>query len=68
MRPGVDGIVFEFGRYRSTFLPQVWEDLPQPQVFLAMLKRKAGLPEDFWAEEVKLSRYSVTKWKESDQP
>jgi len=30
MRPNVDGIVFEFGRYRSTFLPQVWEDLAQP--------------------------------------
>jgi AMMECR1 domain-containing protein len=31
-----------------------------------MLRRKAGLPDDFWAEEVKLSRYSVTKWREKD--
>lgn len=64
MRPGVDGIVFEYGSYRSTFLPQVWENLAQPRLFLAMLRRKAGLPDDFWEEGVKLSRYSVTKWRE----
>lgn len=64
MRPNVDGIVFEYGRYRSTFLPQVWEDLAQPRQFLAMLRRKAGLPDDFWEEGVKLSRYTVTKWSE----
>ena len=64
MRPGVDGIVFEYGNYRSTFLPQVWEDLTQPRQFLAMLRRKAGLPDDFWEEGVKLSRYTVTKWSE----
>jgi len=64
LRPSIDGIIFEFGRYRSTFLPQVWESLAQPRDFLAMLRRKAGLPDDFWAEGVKLSRYSVTKWKE----
>ncbi len=51
-------------RYRSTFLPQVWEQLPQPRQFMAHLKRKAGLPEDFWEEGVKLSRYTVTKWRE----
>jgi len=66
LRPGVDGIIFEYGRYRSTFLPQVWESLAQPPLFMAQLKRKAGLPEDFWAEGVKLSRYSVTKWSEKE--
>ena len=66
MRPGVDGIIFEYGRYRSTFLPQVWENLARPRDFLAMLRRKAGLPDDFWAEEVKLSRYTVTKWSEEE--
>ena len=67
LRPGVDGIIFEYGRYRSTFLPQVWESLAQPRQFLGMLRRKAGLPDDFWAEDVKLSRYSVTKWSEREQ-
>jgi uncharacterized protein len=66
MRPHVDGVIFEYGHYRSTFLPQVWESLARPRDFLAMLRRKAGLPDDFWAEGVKLSRYSVTKWREKD--
>lgn len=66
LRPGIDGVVFEYGRHRSTFLPQVWESLAQPQLFLAMLKRKAGLPDNFWAEDVRLSRYTVTKWRETD--
>lgn len=66
LRPGIDGVVFEYGRHRSTFLPQVWESLAQPSLFLAMLKRKAGLPDDFWAEDVKLSCYTVSKWREAD--
>ncbi|MDP3483529.1 MAG: AmmeMemoRadiSam system protein A [Sulfuricella sp.] len=66
LRPGIDGVVFEFGAYRSTFLPQVWEQLPECGIFMAHLKRKAGLPPDFWAEEVKLSCYTVSKWKESE--
>jgi AmmeMemoRadiSam system protein A len=64
LRPGVDGVVFEYAHHRSTFLPQVWEQLPQPAEFLAHLKRKAGLPQDFWAADVRLSRYTVSKWKE----
>jgi len=66
MRPGVDGLVLEYGRHRATFLPQVWESLPEPRSFLAALKRKAGLPEDFWSPQVNVSRYGVTKWAESE--
>lgn len=66
LRPDVDGVIFEYGSYRSTFLPQVWENLPLPREFLGQLKRKAGLPDDFWAEGVKMSRYTVTKWREKD--
>lgn len=65
LRPNIDGVVFEYGHIRSTFLPQVWEQLPDPAEFLAHLKRKAGLPMDFWSESVRLSRYTVSKWKES---
>lgn len=64
--PGVHGVVFEYGRYRSTFLPQVWEQLPSVREFMAHLKQKAGLPPDFWAEGVRLSTYTVAKWKEDD--
>lgn len=66
LRPHVDGVVFECGHHRSTFLPQVWEHLPEPAAFLAQLKRKAGLTADFWSDAVRLSRYTVSKWKESE--
>jgi len=65
LRPGIDGIIFEVGERRSTFLPQVWEQLPDPRDFLNHLKHKAGLPPSFWDPGVKLWRYSVTKWAES---
>jgi AmmeMemoRadiSam system protein B/AmmeMemoRadiSam system protein A len=66
LRPGIDGLVLEFGRHRSTFLPQVWEQLATPELFLMNLKRKAGLPPDFWEPDVRLSRYTVAKWREQD--
>jgi AmmeMemoRadiSam system protein A len=65
LRPGIDGVIFEYSRYRSTFLPQVWEQLPDPTQFLAYLRTKAGLPQDFWTEEVRMFRYTVRKWKEN---
>jgi len=64
LRPQIDGIVFEYQHYHSTFLPQVWEQLPDPETFMAHLKRKAGLAPNFWAKNVKLARYTVQKWKE----
>lgn len=65
LRPAIDGVVLQFGQAQGTFLPQVWESLPQPIDFIAHLKRKAGLPADFWHEDIRLSRYTVTKWKEA---
>lgn len=64
LKPGVDGIVFEYGYHKSTFLPQVWEELPEPSEFVSTLKQKAGLPPDFWDRDVKLARYTVSKWSE----
>jgi AmmeMemoRadiSam system protein A len=64
LRPGTDGVIFEYGYHQSTFLPQVWEELPQTEDFIAHLKQKAGLPPDFWDPEVKLARYTVSKWSE----
>jgi len=66
LRAGVDGVVFEYGHHTGTFLPQVWEDIKEPTDFLAHLKYKAGLPPDFWDKDVKLSRYTVSKWRESE--
>lgn len=66
LQPGIDGVIFQFGHYRSTFLPQVWEQLPDTPTFMAHLKHKAGLHPAFWDDEVKLYRYTVTKFKEKD--
>lgn len=66
LRPGVDGIVLEYNGRRGTFLPQVWEDLPEPRRFLGQLKRKAGFAENFWSDGIRLYRYTVSKWTESD--
>jgi len=65
LRPDIDGVIFEYGYHRSTFLPQVWEDFRDPRTFMGHLKYKAGLPPDFWHAGVKLSRYTVYKWKEA---
>jgi AMMECR1 domain-containing protein len=42
-----------------------WEQSPDPRVFMAHLKQKAGLPADYWSSEVQLQRYEVQKWKEA---
>ncbi len=66
LRPHIDGVVFNCGNYRSTFLPQVWDQLPSPEHFMARLKEKAGLAADFWSDEVLIYRYSVEKFRESE--
>lgn len=48
LRPDIDGVTLRLGHYRSTFLPQVWERVPDPVAFLTMLSRKMGLPGDAW--------------------
>jgi len=67
LRPGIDGMIFECHGRRGTFLPQVWESLPEPRQFFTHLKQKAGFPPDFWSPEVKLYRYEVKKWKEPEK-
>jgi AmmeMemoRadiSam system protein A len=64
LRPGIDGVILEFKRHRATFLPQVWEQLPEPRDFLDALRHKAGLPARFWSDDMRLSRYAVAKFAE----
>lgn len=64
LRPGVDGVVLEYGWQKGTFLPQVWEQLPEPKAFLDHLKQKAGLPADFWSDAIQISLYTVDMWRE----
>ena len=68
LRPGIDGVVIEYGGQRATLLPQVWEHLPDTPMFLRALKRKAGLPADFWHSDLRLRRYGVEKHCERDRP
>ncbi|GAV21070.1 hypothetical protein MMIC_P2049 [Mariprofundus micogutta] len=66
LRPGVDGVVFKFGLYKATFLPQVWTQIPEAKEFLGQLKVKAGLSADFWHPEVLLYKYQVNKFREQE--
>ncbi len=66
LRPGRDGVILrvadpQFGNRRATFLPQVWEALPRPdaRLFMAHLKAKAGLPEEYWSPHVRVHRYTT---------
>jgi hypothetical protein len=64
LRPGDDGLILECGEARGTFLPQVWESLPDPEKFVAELKRKAGLSAEVSTTKCRILRYGVLKWKE----
>ena len=61
---GDDGVILEAEGRRATFLPQVWESIPDKRQFLRELARKAGLPEDVRLARCRVSRYRVAKWKE----
>ncbi|MDR2703997.1 MAG: AmmeMemoRadiSam system protein B [Cellulomonadaceae bacterium] len=62
--PGVDGVILKRGWNHATFLPQVWEQLPDPVEFLAHLRAKAGLPARAWDDRIVLERYRVQAFEE----
>ena len=64
IRPGRDGLILEDGAARGTFLPSVWESLPDPGDFLRHLKLKAGLPPDHWSPQLRMSRYRTESFAE----
>jgi AmmeMemoRadiSam system protein A len=59
IRPGVDGLILIEGPHRGTFLPSVWESLPEVESFFAQLKVKAGLPPDYWSDRLQVMRYTT---------
>lgn len=59
LHPGIDGLILSDIGYRGTFLPSVWEELPEPEMFLRHLKLKAGLPSNYWSKTLKVERYTV---------
>ncbi|TPW14070.1 MAG: AMMECR1 domain-containing protein, partial [Halothiobacillaceae bacterium] len=68
LQVGHDGLVLEEGHYRATFLPKVWQSLPDKGDFVRQLKHKAGLPNDYWSDKMRCYRYSVIEIAEQDTP
>ncbi|MDK2979790.1 MAG: uncharacterized protein PWQ55_137 [Chloroflexota bacterium] len=67
LRPGVDGVLIRDGGRRATFLPQVWEKLPDAHDFMAHLCAKMGAPADYWQHrKLDVSIYQVEEFKEED--
>lgn len=67
LRPGIDGVILKSGwRHKATFLPQVWEKVPDPALFLEMLCEKMGAPPDAWRyPSTEVLRYQVEMFEES---
>jgi AmmeMemoRadiSam system protein A len=59
LRPGRDGLILREGMKRSVYLPQVWDLFSSPVVFVAELKRKAGLPADHWSPSLRVLRFEA---------
>jgi len=59
IRPGIDGLVLEENDHRGTFLPSVWESLPDANSFLQHLKQKANLDPAYWSDSIKVKRYTA---------
>ncbi len=66
LQPGVDGLILEAHGRRGTFLPQVWDDVPDPRQFLTFLRAKAGVPADTPVEHCRVWRYHVAKFTEEE--
>lgn len=64
LRPGVDGLIFKAGECQATFLPAVWQQLPDTKSFVEHLKQKAGLSADFWSDDVDCKIYQAIKVSE----
>ena len=64
IRPNIDGVVLEYDGYRATYLPQVWEQLPQFESFFSTLCQKAGLPGNCLDKHPDIKVYQATKYKE----
>jgi AmmeMemoRadiSam system protein A len=66
LRPGLDGVILRRRFNRATFLPQVWEKVPDPVTFLEMLCDKARLPRTAWRQDdVEMLTYQVESFEEA---
>jgi AmmeMemoRadiSam system protein A len=60
------GLILTYNGRRATFLPQVWEQIPEPEAFLTALAQKAGLSAQDWKiPQVRFSTYTVASFSEA---
>ena len=64
LRPGVDGLILAEGKRRGTLLPQVWREDMSREHFVGIVKRKAGLAEDYWSDTMRAWRYGAESFAE----
>ncbi len=65
LRPQVDGVILHYEFHRATFLPQVWEKIPNPAEFLSHLCQKMGLSENAWRmKHLEVLTYQVEEFHE----
>ena len=66
LHPHVDGVILRDAFHRATFLPQVWEKIPDPVEFLGNLCYKMGASLDLWREKhLEVLTYQVEEFHES---
>lgn len=67
LRPGIDGVILRDGPQRATFLPQVWQKLPDPYEFLSHLCLKMGAPANLWQrKKLQVFTYQVEEFQEGE--
>ena len=59
LRPNIDGLILENDSRKGTFLPSVWQSIPESEQFLRHLKQKAGLAKNYWSDQIKVYRYTT---------
>ena len=68
LSPDVEGLIIQDGGHQAIFLPSVWAQLPDPAVFLAHLRVKAGLAANHWSDSFQAFRFTTESFGEEDLP
>lgn len=62
LRPGIDGLILQQGKHRSTYLPSVWAQISEPENFVSELRKKAGLPAQGWSSDMQVWTYTTEEF------
>lgn len=68
LEPGVHGVILHEGSRRGTFLPVMWQSLPEPSEFIRQLKIKTGLEPDYWSPTLRVECYTAYSFGEASPP